>query len=130
MTNPVRWIYLFLAVLGAVLPWQANLEFMQANSGMGFDLRQFIADANINAAARSLSRDLLIGATAISVWIVMEARRLQVKRWWIALVACFSISFACGAPLFLFLREGRLQELELDEADDAETSTLSPMSQR
>ena len=112
MTNSLRWIYLVLAILGAVLPWQANLEFMQANGGNSFDLQRFIADANINPAARSLSRDLLIGASAITIWIVVEAKRLQVKRWWLALLACFSISFACGAPLFLFLREGRLQQLE------------------
>ena len=117
MTNPVRWIYLLLAILGAILPWQANLEFMQAQGGAGFDIQQFIADANVNAAARSLSRDLLIGATAVSIWIVVEARRLQVKRWWIALVACFSISFACGAPLFLFLREARLKEMETESGD-------------
>ena len=30
MTNPVRWVYLLLAILVAILPWQANLEFMQA----------------------------------------------------------------------------------------------------
>jgi hypothetical protein len=35
-----------------------------------------------------------------------------VKRWWIALIASFSISFACGAPLFLFLREWRLDEIK------------------
>jgi len=111
MTNGLRWIYLVLAILGAVLPWQANIEFMQANGANGFDVQQFINLANINAASRSLSRDLLIGATAISIWIVTEGRRLQVKRWWIAVIASFSISFACGAPLFLFLREWRLDEI-------------------
>ncbi|MEB3158137.1 MAG: DUF2834 domain-containing protein [Synechococcus sp.] len=114
MTNPLRWIYLSLALMGAIFPWQANLEFMQAAGGSGFDLQQFIADANINPAARSLSRDLLIGASAVSLWIVVEAKRLQIKHWWVALIACFSISFACGAPLFLFLREGRLSQLEQD----------------
>ena len=116
MTNGLRWVYLILAILGAVLPWQASLEFMEAASGSGFDLQRFIADANINPAARSLSRDLLIGASAITIWIVAEAKRLQVKRWWLALIACFSISFACGAPLFLFLREGRIKELEQEGA--------------
>lgn len=119
MTNGVRWIYLVLAVLGAVLPWQANIEFMQTSGANGFDIQQFINDANVNAAARSLSRDLLIGATAISIWIVAEGRRLQIKLWWLALIASFSISFACGAPLFLFLRECRL--IELKQASDGGT---------
>ena len=112
MVKNVRWLYLLLALLGAILPWQANLDFMQSTGGQGFVLQQFIDDANVNAAARSLSRDLAIGATAITIWIVVEARRLQVKRWWIALIACFAVAFACGAPLFLFLRELRLEELE------------------
>ncbi|MDG2215279.1 MAG: DUF2834 domain-containing protein, partial [Synechococcus sp. cluster2_bin.235] len=58
MNKFLPWIYLVLAVLGAILPWQANLEFMQMNPGVGFDLQTFIQDANINAASRSLNRDL------------------------------------------------------------------------
>ena len=111
MRSALTWSYLVLALFGAILPWQANLEFMQAATSPGFDLPGFIQDANLTAASRSLSRDLLIGATAISIWIVTEGRRLQVKRWWIAVIASFSISFACGAPLFLFLREWRLDEI-------------------
>lgn len=110
----LRWIYLLLAVSGAILPWQANLEFMQAN-GDPLALMQFIQDANANAAARSLSRDLLIGASAITIWIAVEGRRLQMKGWWITLIACVMISFACGAPLFLHLRERRLAELAAAE---------------
>ena len=119
MTKGLRWVYLLLALLGAVAPWQANLEFIQASGGNGFDIQQFIADANINPAARSLSRDLLIGASSITIWIDAEAKRLKVKRWWIALIASFSISFACGAPLFLFLRECRLGELQQQEQETA-----------
>jgi hypothetical protein len=106
-----RWIYLLLALAGAILPWQANLEFMQTHPG-GFDLLAFIQDAAINPAARSLSRDLLIAASAFTIWIVVEAKRLQVRGWWICLLACVSVSFACGGPLFLYLRERRLSELE------------------
>ena len=112
MRNVLTWSYLFLALLGAVLPWQANLEFIQAGSGTGFDLSGFIRDANLTAASRSLSRDLIIGATAFTIWIAIEGRRLQVKGWWISLVLCVTVSFACGGPFFLHLRERRLLELE------------------
>ena len=73
MRSVLIWSYLFLAVLGAVLPWQANLEFMQMGTGSGFDLSGFIRDANLTAASRSLSRDLIIGATAFTIWIAIEA---------------------------------------------------------
>jgi len=112
MRNILIWSYLLLALLGAVLPWQANLEFMQTGTGSGFDLSGFIRDANLNAASRSLSRDLIIGATAFTIWIAIEGRRLQVKGWWLSLVLCVTVSFACGGPFFLHLRERRLVELE------------------
>ena len=116
MRKVLIWGYLVLALLGAILPWQANLEFMQASSGAGFDLSGFIRDANITAASRSLSRDLIIGASAFTIWIATEGRRLQVKGWWVTLALCITVSFACGGPVFLHLRERRLLQLEKENA--------------
>ncbi len=109
-SSVLPWIYLALAIAGAVLPWLANLEFIRI-AGNAFDLGLFIRLANANPAAQSLSRDLLVGATAITVWIVVEARRLEMRGLWVVLLSCVTIAFACGAPLFLYLRERRLQEL-------------------
>ena len=114
MNKFLPWIYLVLSVFGAILPWQANLEFMQMNPGGGFDLQTFIQDANINAASRSLNRDLLIAASAFSIWIIAEGKKLEIKGWWITLIVSFSISFACGGPLFLYLRERKLIELNTE----------------
>ena len=115
MNKFLPWIYLVLSVFGAILPWQANLEFMQMNPGGGFDLQTFIQDANINAASRSLNRDLLIAASAFSIWIIAEGKKLEIKGWWITLIMSFSISFACGGPLFLYLRERKLKELNAEQ---------------
>jgi len=107
----LSFVYLFFAVAGAILPTIANIEFAR-NYGPGFDLTKFIELANINPAAQSLSRDLAIGAGAITIWIISEARRLRVKYLWVVLLSTFTIAFAFAAPLFLFLRERRLMELE------------------
>ena len=104
-------IYLVFAILGGILPTLANIDFMQ-NYGPGFDLGKFIELANINPAAESLSRDLTISAGAITIWILTEARRLRIKNLWIVILTTFTIAFAFSAPLFLFLRERRLIELE------------------
>ncbi|MDP6834013.1 MAG: DUF2834 domain-containing protein, partial [Prochlorococcaceae cyanobacterium ETNP1_MAG_9] len=53
-------------------------------------------------------------AGAITVWIFSESRRLKMKNLWIVIVGTFTIAFAFSAPLFLFLRERRLIELEKD----------------
>jgi hypothetical protein len=71
----------------------------------------FVRLANDNPAASSLSRDLAIGATAVLIWIVSESRRLQMRGLVWVLLSCFTLAFACGAPLFLYLRERRLAEL-------------------
>ena len=114
--NPwLAWIYLALAIAGGVLPWMANIAFMQ-EYGSAFDLKVFINLANANPAAQSLSRDLLVGASAITIWMVVESKRLQMKHLWIVLLSAVTIAFAFAAPFFLFLRERRLAELESQQA--------------
>jgi hypothetical protein len=112
-TAPARslaWIYLALAVAGGVLPWLANLDFIRA-SGQPFDLGLFVRMANANPAAQSLSRDLAVGASAVTLWMVVESRRLGMRGLVWVLLSCVTIAFAFGAPFFLYLRERRLQEL-------------------
>ena len=114
MSSSRRWLciaYLLFSIAGAIFPTLANIDF--ANEyGPGFDIARFIELANINPAAQSLSRDLSIAAGAITIWIVSEARRLKMKNLWLVIVGTFTIAFAFSAPLFLFLRERRLIELE------------------
>jgi len=106
----LAWLYLALAVAGAILPWMANLAFIRG-TGQAFDLGLFVRTANANPAAQSLSRDLAVGATAVTVWMVVESRRLGMRGLVWVLLSCVTVAFAFGAPLFLYLRERRLQEL-------------------
>lgn len=108
--STLKWLYLALAISGAVLPWLANLDFIR-EYGPSFDLGIFVTLANANPAASSLSRDLAIGATAVVIWIVQESKRLQMRGLPWVLLSCVTLAFACGAPLFLYLRERRLEEL-------------------
>lgn len=110
MPTPLSWVYLALAIAGGVLPWLANLEFIRTY-GQAFDIGLFVRLANENPAAQSLSRDLAIGATAVTIWMVSEARRLRLRGLGWVLLSCLTIAFAFGAPLFLYLRERRLAEL-------------------
>ena len=107
----ISYLYLFLSILGAILPMLANFDFAM-EYGNSFDINNFIALANANPAAQSISRDLLIGATAVFIWIVNESKKLNMKNMWIVYLGTFLIAFAFSAPLFLFLRERRIIELE------------------
>ena len=105
----LSFVYLAFAIAGLILPTLSNINY--ANSYGSFDIANFISLANANPAAQSLSRDLFIGAGAVTVWIVSESKKLEMKNMWIV-YSSFLIAFAFAAPLFLFLREKRLLELE------------------
>ena len=114
----LRHVYLALAIAGAILPWMANLAFMQQH-GPSFDVGLFVQLANANPAAQSLSRDLAIAATAVSIWMVVEGRRIALRGLVWVMLSCVTIAFAFGCPLFLYLRERRLAELARSDKDGA-----------
>ncbi len=101
--------YAVLTVLGAVLPWYFNLQLVAAGN-MGFS--SFLAGVFANPASSSIGVDILVGATAFNVWMMREARRLQMKRAWIYIVLTFVVAFAFACPLFLLMRERRLREMK------------------
>ena len=108
----ISYLYLFISILGAIFPMISNFNFVM-EYGSSFDINQFIQLANANPAAESISRDLLIGASAIFIWIVNESRKLNMKNMWIVYAGTFLIAFAFSAPFFLFLRERRIIEMNL-----------------
>jgi len=106
----LSYLYLILAILGAILPMISNYNFA-LEYGSDFDILKFIQLASINPAAESISRDLFIGASAIFIWIINESKKLNIKNMWVVYVGTFLIAFAFSAPFFLFLRERRLIEI-------------------
>ena len=112
--NLLAWLYLGLAIAGGVLPWLANLAFLREH-GPQFDLGLFVQLANANPAAQSLSRDLAIGASAVTIWMVSEGRRIKLRGLPWVLLSCVTIAFAFGAPLFLHLRELANSQMPPDE---------------
>ncbi len=106
----LSYLYLSLAIIGAILTMISNYNFA-LEYGFSFDLNKFITLASNNPASESISRDLLVGASAVFIWIVNESRKLEIKNMWIVYLGTFLIAFAFSAPLFLFLRERRLIEI-------------------
>ncbi len=57
-----QWTYGTLAVLGLILPWYFNLQFMAANEAG--DLRAFVTACFANLAAGSLTMDATVASVA------------------------------------------------------------------
>ena len=103
-----RMVYLTLAILGLVMTWYYNLQFM-ADSGGRLDIVEFVAAGATNAAAKSLSWDLFIACIAGLTWIYFESKRMGLKFFWVYIILAFGVAFAFAFPLFLFVRQARLE---------------------
>ena len=106
----LSYLYLAIALAGASFTTISNIQFMKTY-GPGFDIIRFVELANNNTASQSLCFDLLFLSSAIFIWMFIESRRLEMKNFWIVIIATFSIAIAFSAPLFLFFRERRLIQL-------------------
>jgi hypothetical protein len=62
-----------------------------------------------------LSLDILIVAIAGSALMIMEAKRLGMKRVWLYIGASGVTAFAFTFPLFLAMRERKLAQLEAEK---------------
>ncbi|GAA0998808.1 DUF2834 domain-containing protein [Subtercola frigoramans] len=103
--TPLALTYLVLAVVGLVGTWSFNLLSI-------IQLRDFVGDwVNSGPAVSSLTVDLLVAAVAGSILIIVESRRLGMQRGWLYVVLAGLTAFAFVFPLFLAMRERRLNRV-------------------
>jgi uncharacterized membrane protein len=108
--TPLAVTWFVLAVVGLVGTWTFNaLAIIQ--------LRDFIGDwVNSGPAVSSLTVDLLVVAVAGCILIVVESRRLGMKRAWLYIVLSGITAFAFTFPLFLAMRERKLTSARVGSA--------------
>jgi len=97
----MRWLFLALAVWGAVHPMYYFVSWFMEN---GWSIMAMVDAWHANDAASGLVWDLTIAAVTLTIWIVVEVAR---TRDWIRLLAVpatFCIGVSCGLPLYLFFR--------------------------
>ena len=100
--TPLAFVFLGLSIVGLIGTWSFNaLAIVQ--------MRDFIGDwVGSGPAVSSLTVDLLVVAVAGCILIVIEARRLGMKRAWLYVVLSGLTAFAFTFPLFLAMRERTL----------------------
>ena len=105
------------SLLGVILTWYFNLQYIQESGG--FSPLDFIESTYATSASSSISNDLLIVVIVFLFWSYTEAKRLNMRYWWIYLILTFLIAIAFSFPLFMFMRERALEKYasELDDVD-------------
>lgn len=99
--TPLRWLWLGLAVWGAVHPMYWFVAYMRET---GTGLSGLIDAWYVNASTTGLTWDLTIAAVALTVWVLAEARARGDAVLLLAIPATFCIGVSCGLPLMLLLR--------------------------
>ena len=97
--TPAAIVYLSVAAIGLV--GTAYFNIIGFTSGGG----NFFAAWFANPAVSSLSVDLLATASAASIFIIIEGRRLGMRLPWLYVLGSFVTAVAFVFPLFLAMRE-------------------------
>ena len=99
-------IYLALAVIGTVLPYSQFIPFLREN---GLDARLFVEQLFATRIGGFFGIDVIVSSVVLWVFVRAEGRRLGMRHLWAPLVAILTVGVSLGLPLFLYLRERRLQ---------------------
>jgi hypothetical protein len=90
-------MYLFLCVLGAVLPyWQFIPWIVEHGPNIGLLIRQLFA----NSISAFFGLDVLVSAVVLLRFISVEGRRLGVRLLWLPIAGVFAIGVSFGLPIF------------------------------
>ena len=101
-----RILYLSLCVVGTGLPYSQFVPFLLEH---GLDLRVFIAQLFATRIGGFFGLDVVVSSVALWVFVLVEGRRSGVRSLWAPIAASLAVGVSLGLPLFLYLREMRLE---------------------
>lgn len=103
----LKHVYLLLFVIGTLLPATHAVLFMMEN---GFDIPLLFRQLFSTRAGTFFGLDVMISTVVLWVLCFTDGRMAGVKYLWAPVVASLLVGVSSGLPLYLFLREGQLEE--------------------
>jgi hypothetical protein len=98
--------YLILCVLGAVLPYFHFVPFLREH---GLDFRLFFQQLFSNPVSGFFGMDVIVSSVVLWVFVFSEGSRAGIKYLWAPVAASLAVGVSLGLPLFLYMREKRLE---------------------
>lgn len=99
-------LYLALCVAGTVLPCWQFLPFVREH---GVDLRLFVDQLFSTPVSGFFAMDVIVSSVVLWVFVYVDGRRSGVTHLWAPIAANLAVGVSLGLPLFLYLRESRLE---------------------
>ena len=101
-------VYGCLALLALVGTLGNNFAYM--SFGVIEGNVRYWQDTLANGASRSMTADVIALFVAVSIWMVLEARRLALRGVWLYIVFGVLVAISVTFPLFLISRERALSD--------------------
>jgi len=98
----MRWLYLSLALLGAVLPYSQFIPWLALH---GLNIRLLFTDLFSSSIGAFFGLDVILSAIVLLIFISRDGGARGMHGLWLPRVATCLIGVSCGLPLFLYMRE-------------------------
>jgi Terpene cyclase DEP1 len=105
--DPPKLFYLFLTIVGTIVPWYWLLQDPTTLLSPSLFLRATFA----NTISTTWANDVIISAIAFFCFAWIELKRLHVSRLWLIMYVglTFGVGLCCSLPLFFYHREQQLE---------------------
>jgi uncharacterized protein DUF2834 len=104
----LRHLYLMFCVLGIALPYWKLLPWLMDH---GLNLSLLFHELFATRISAFFGLDVVVSALVLLVFVVTEGRRLALSLLWLPILATLVVGVSLGLPLFLYLRQRKLDAL-------------------
>ena len=100
-------IYLVLCIAGTILPLSQFILFLREH---GLDLPLFFQQLFASPVSGFFGMDVIVSSLALWVFVYSEGTRLKMRHLWIYVVCNLLVGVSLGLPLFLLMRQAKLDQ--------------------
>jgi hypothetical protein len=106
--------YLILCILGTVLPYSQFVPFVLKH---GLNLQLFFEQLFVNRISSFFAMDLIVSSLVLWIFVFWEGSRLGMKNLWVYIASNLLVGVSLGLPLFLLMRQRKLEESDRASID-------------
>ena len=100
-----RYVYLSFFFIGTIAPLLAFIPWLRDH---GLDISRLVEELFVNRVSAFFGIDVIVSTIVFWIFINWEGRRVGVPLW-APILASLTVGVSSALPLFLFLRESRIQ---------------------
>ena len=99
-------VYLVLCILGTLLPYTQFVPFLRDH---GLDLPLLLEQSFSNRIGGFFGLDVIVSTVVLWFLVYVEGRRTKMRQLWLPVAASLAVGVSLALPLFLYMRERRLE---------------------